>query len=412
MADERADHPTAEDRSDRTKAKEKMDRGTGESLSGVLVFSADYKPSAGGVAEHAFKLAHAVKRVGVRVVVLAPRLEGDRDFDGSAGLRTYRVPRFSFLTPVFYFFALLHIVRRHRIGFVYCVTSHPSGLVCAAASLLRRFRYSVTIHGHEVLYVRKGLRQTLKCILKPLQIAVLNRAYRVFVVSEFTGANAVAAGVKSSKVHVIFNGIDLADFREPMDLTALMDAHGLGAKPIILTVGRLVERKGHDVLIRAMPDVLGRVPNAAYVIVGDGPERSRLEHLAAELGLTDCVHVTGRLPRGEVIGMLARCRIFAMVNRQVANSVEGFGIVFLEAGALGKPVVGGRSGGVPDAVEDGVTGLLVDPMDVRAVSEAVSTLLLDPGLARRMGEAGYERVRERFTWDSVAARVLEGMGDL
>jgi phosphatidylinositol alpha-1,6-mannosyltransferase len=174
-------------------------------------------------------------------------------------------------------------------------------------------------------------------------------------------------------------------------------------------VGRLVERKGHDTVIRAMPEVLNRVPDAAYVIVGGGPESERLVRLAEDTGVARHVHLLGRLPRGEMVGLLSRCDVLVMPSRQVGTSVEGFGIVFLEAGALGKPVVGGRSGGIPDAIEEGVTGLLVDPEDTVALAEAITSILADPDLAGRMGEAGRERVERLFTWDKVAERILESL---
>ncbi len=380
-------------------------------VSRVLVFSPDYKPSGGGVAEHAFKIARAMMRKGLHVVVLAPRQRGGREFDARAGIPTYRVPRAGPVTGILFFSALLSIVRRHGIDFVYCATSHPSGLICAAASVFAGFRHSVTIHGHEVMYARRGLRQTLKSILRPLQVAVLNASDRVFAVSAFTRDSAVKAGVKQEKIHVIYNGIDMEDFREPADVKSLPAERGVTGGPLVVTVGRLVERKGHDVVIKAMPDILDRAPGAAYVIVGDGPERARLARLAADTGVGGHVHLMGSLPRRDVLAFIAACDVFVMPSRRVGTSVEGFGIVFLEAGALKKPVVGGRSGGIPDAVEDGVTGLLVDPSSPEETARAVTRILTDSDLARRLGEAGYERVTRLFTWDKVADRILEGMAD-
>lgn len=377
---------------------------------GVLVFSPDYKPSSGGIAEHAFKVAQAMKRRGLDVFILAPDLPGDREFDLVSNIETRRVKQVPVIAPLLYFLALLSMLKQHNIGFVYCVTSHPSGLLCAMASAFRQFVYSVTVHGHEVMYARRGLRQALKAVLKPLQIAVMNTAERVLPVSAFTRDRLIEAGVAEEKICLIYNGIDLEDFAEPADVSVLLQEKGLAGKRLILTVGRLVERKGHDTVIRGMPALLREVPDAVYVIVGEGPERAKLCELAEREGVAERVFLLGRVSREEMVGLMSRSDVFVMPSRQVGTSVEGFGIVFLEAGALGKPVVGGRSGGIPDAIDDGITGLLVDPLDPAAVAGAVSRILLTPALARRMGEAGRERAARLFTWDKVAERILESVG--
>jgi phosphatidylinositol alpha-1,6-mannosyltransferase len=144
--------------------------------------------------------------------------------------------------------------------------------------------------------------------------------------------------------------------------------------------------------------------------VGSGPTEGYLKNLTSDLGLEGSVIFTGALSREDVLTFMAACDVFAMVSRQVGTNVEGFGIVFLEAGALGRPVVGGRSGGIPDAVEDGVSGLLVDPSSPDDTENALKRVLLDPDLAAQLGKAGYRRVKEQFTWDRIAARVLRTYG--
>jgi phosphatidylinositol alpha-1,6-mannosyltransferase len=370
-----------------------------------LVFTIDYKPCTGGIAEHAYKVAHALKRRGSYVAVLAPHVDGCEEFDRQAGLLTVRVRQKGLWSYLPYLWALSRMVREHGIDYVYCATFHPCTLICAVASVFASFEYAVAIHGFEVIYRMFGLRQTLKSFLRPLRTFVFNQTCRVFAVSRFTRDNAIAAGVMREKIRVIYNGIDFEDFEDLPDAAPLLERAGLSGKRIILTVGRLIARKGHDTVIRALQGILDAVPDTVYVIAGDGPERPRLERLAERTGVSEHVFFLGELPRSEILGMLSACDVFTMVSRQIGNSVEGFGIVYLEAAALRKPVVGGRSGGVPDAVEDGVTGLLVEPGDTAAVSEAITRILLDPGLARRLGEAGYERTERLFTWDMVAERI-------
>jgi phosphatidylinositol alpha-1,6-mannosyltransferase len=177
--------------------------------------------------------------------------------------------------------------------------------------------------------------------------------------------------------------------------------------PTLLTVGRLSERyKGHDVVLRALPLVMAGVPDARWVVVGEGPLRAELEARAAAYGVRDRVHFTGQVPDVERDGWFRRAQVFVMPARApVAGAGEGFGIVFLEANLHGLPVVAGGVGGALDAVVDGVTGILVDPTDHVAVADAVVDLLRDPEKARSMGASGAARARQDFGWPEVAARV-------
>jgi phosphatidylinositol alpha-1,6-mannosyltransferase len=378
----------------------------------VVVFSGDYKPLTGGVAEHAYRVACAFRRRGYRVVVLAPRIPGGDEFDREAGLTTYRLDVHPGVAPFEYALALARIVREHGAAWVYAATANPGALACAAARAFVRFRYSVTVHGHELTFGLDNARQVLKTMVKPVYSHVLGKADRVFAVSEFTRASILRAGLDPGRVATIYNGIDLDDFGDDHGADAVRARYSLEGKRILLTVAALDVRKGHDTVIRALPQILKGVPDTVYVVVGAGPNEKRLKGLARETGVAARVLFTGSLPRADVLGFMAASDVFAMVSRQEGTNVEGFGIVFLEAAAMNKPVVGGRSGGIPDAVEDGVTGLLVDPLSPGEVSAAVLRIMKDPALARSLGEAGYERTARLFTWDEVVERILVSIGTL
>jgi phosphatidylinositol alpha-1,6-mannosyltransferase len=176
---------------------------------------------------------------------------------------------------------------------------------------------------------------------------------------------------------------------------------------VILTVGRLAERKGHDIVLRALPTVLRKFPETRYLIVGTGPEEQRLRHLAVELGVAEQVVFAGRMPDEDLPDCYAACDVFVMVSREIPakGDVEGFGIVYLEANAQGKPVVGARSGGVADAVEDGVTGLMVDSTDPENVADAILRLLANKDWAACLGIQGRNRVRTEFSMEVLARRM-------
>jgi phosphatidylinositol alpha-1,6-mannosyltransferase len=167
-------------------------------------------------------------------------------------------------------------------------------------------------------------------------------------------------------------------------------------------------------VIKALPVILRSIPDVTYLIVGDGPYRTNLERLAESLGLRGSVIFAGHVEAEILPECLAICDVFVMTSRAHPDrcDVEGFGLVYLEANACGKPVIGGRSGGVIDAVKHESTGLLVDPLDANDVAHAVIRLLKDRDYARRLGEQGMRRVHGEFTWHHVAERVRAALADV
>ena len=178
-------------------------------------------------------------------------------------------------------------------------------------------------------------------------------------------------------------------------------------RPTLLTIARIEERyKGHDVMIRALALVRAQVPGAQWIVIGDGSLRPGLEQMAHSYGVADSVCFLGALSDQQRNLWLRRTQLLAMPSRLPAGGFagEGFGIVYLEAAAYGKPVVAGNVGGAVDAVVDGETGLLVDPADAVAVAAAITRLLLDPELASRLGAAGQRRAQS-YAWPVIVERV-------
>jgi phosphatidylinositol alpha-1,6-mannosyltransferase len=176
---------------------------------------------------------------------------------------------------------------------------------------------------------------------------------------------------------------------------------------VVMTVGRLQRRKGHDVAIAAIARLAGTHPHVRYVIAGDGEERPRLERLTADLGLGGRVCFAGEVASAELPRYFAACDIFLMPNRVDGADFEGFGLVFLEAAAAGKPVIAGRSGGAPEAVEEGRTALLVDPESAEGVAAALARLAGSASERDALGRAGRARVVDAFTWDRAASAVAD-----
>jgi len=206
------------------------------------------------------------------------------------------------------------------------------------------------------------------------------------------------------------SGIDTDQFHPGVSDAAIRERHALGDAPVICCVSRLVPRKGQDLLIRAMPAVANAVPGARLLIVGIGPYEASLRKLASETGVADRVVFAGAASYAELAAYFRAGDVFAMPCRLrwFGFDVEALGAVFLQGAAVGRPVIAGDSGGAPETVKPGVTGLVVDPTRTEPLAEAITSLLTDRARAEAMGKAGAEWVHREWTWDHMADR-LKGL---
>lgn len=258
--------------------------------------------------------------------------------------------------------------------------------------------FVIYAHGNEILDAMHSDWEKPRLALK--------RASFVLANSRFTANLVEATGVRPETIKVIPLGCDTEKFR-PLEPDPRLRERVLGNRadgPVILSVGNLVERKGHDMVVRALPAISKEVPGVTYVIVGSGPYRKNLEELASSLRVGNQIVFAGRVPDEDLPKFYALSDVFAMPSRARpdSNDVEGFGIVFLEAGASGKPVIAGRSGGIEDAVLHGITGLLVDPSSEEDVAQALIRLFKNDELRVKLGNQGRDRVQKEYTWSIVS----------
>jgi phosphatidylinositol alpha-1,6-mannosyltransferase len=224
---------------------------------------------------------------------------------------------------------------------------------------------------------------------------MLRDADYVFAVSTFTGNLLTRQGIRDD--YILLPPVLRTDRQDeaisPRDQLGLLDD-----ELVLLTVGRLIARKGHVRVLAAFPEVLDKFPNTKYVIVGDGPERHNLESTVSSLGLERVVQFAGAVPDSRIPSYYANSDAFVLPCGFIPpNDVEGFGIVFLEANSYRKPVIAGNSGGVPDAIVNGKTGILVDPESSTSLKSAIIELLANPEQRARMGAEGYRRVTADFS---------------
>lgn len=289
----------------------------------------------------------------------------------------------------------LRIVVRERPGLVHVGQLLPVGTVALIVKRLYKIPYIVYTHGLDVLLASDSTRK------RSLARSVLHHADLVICNSTATQSLLLRLGVPEQSILIVKPGCTL--IHTPLDaarVEALRSTHQLTGKKVILSVGRLVKRKGMHIAIDAMAQILREIPNVVLVIVGDGPERSVLEARAQKAGVHSNIRFVGGVHDSELPAWYALCDVFLLVPSALqGNDIEGFGIVYLEAASFGKPAVGSKTGGVPEAVQDGITGLLVPSDDPAATAHAVRKLLQDHQLAAQLGATARRTVETEATWE-------------
>ena len=269
----------------------------------------------------------------------------------------------------------------------------PAGLPALIAAKLWKIPFIVLTHGEEITMGRK------KVIHSYLIRKILPAAEAVVTVSNFTKQQLIKFGLDPARIKIVYNAINPSIEPVKTDrLTKLIDRWNLDGSTLILMVGRLMLRKGFDTAITILPEILAEFPDTKLMIVGRGMEKSYLEQLIEDNRLQDSVLMLGDLTDNEVRQAYSMCDLFLLPNRKLPNGdTEGFGVVFIEAGLLGKPVIGGKDGGTGDAILHEVTGLLVDGNNPDEVKSAILRLLGDPAFAEKLGVQGRQRVMKEFT---------------
>ncbi|MBN2119684.1 MAG: glycosyltransferase family 4 protein [Candidatus Omnitrophica bacterium] len=374
----------------------------------ILIFTVDFPPIPGGISTYAYGITAQLNELGEEVIVLAQKHKESLEFDSRQKFKIVRVSNILFLREVQFFFKFIYLVRKHRIQHVLNIVWFPCAAISYFTSFLFGFSYSVVAFGAEIFDATSLLKRTIKQHLRWLARLVFNKAVKCFPISEFTKRFLEARQVKSEHLLVIPGGVDIEKFGVNADCRDIIDRYKLTGKKVILTVARLDDHKGHDVVIKALSYLLKKMADVKYLIVGDGRERKNLEELVSRLKLEDNVIFVGHVAHEDTPPYFSLCDVFVMPSRETQGRrhwFEGFGIAYLEANACAKPVIGGLSGGVVDAVIDQETGLLVDPYDAKKLSDLIYELLTNKEHAVRLGKNGKERVEKYFSWRALAERI-------
>jgi len=295
--------------------------------------------------------------------------------------------------------ALWRLVRQYSCDVIHVHWVLPNGPMGLLVGKISQVALVVSVHGSDVFFARHNP------LFTAVARQVLQHAQGVTACSPDLYEGALALGASPDVTHLIPWGADPVIFAHPTGSSKLRSDLGLTERALVITaLGRLVGKKGFDVLIRAMPYILHRHPRARCIIVGSGPEAPRLRALAAHLSVSEQVIFPGSVPWNQVPTYLHLGDIFVAPSVHDAGNLDGLPTVVLEAMAAGRPVVASNVAGLPLVVTHGKTGLLVPERDPVALAEAVSYLLQHPEIRRRFGEAGRQRVLQELNWEAVARR--------
>lgn len=364
----------------------------------VIIFSSEFPPGPGGLGTHAYYLSKSLSEKGWRVVVVTPQ-----DYASAAEVADFnRAQAFPVVTLPSGRVAIIELFHRLKVLARQLKNMNPDVVVAsgeravwlaALVCFLTSRRFVVVGHGTEY-GTASGWRPFLT------QLA-LNRADLVIAVSNFTHDLVKKLGASPRRMTVIPNGADSDVFtRLPADqVIEFKRKIGMHDRHIVLTVGQVTERKGQEVIIRALPQILNSIPDTHYVMAGLPTGKEGLVSLAKELGIQEHVHFAGRVSRQELVLYMNICDVFAMTSRMTSSGdCEGYGIAAVEAALCGKPAVVSGESGLAEAIVDGETGIVVPPNDVPATSAALIRLLSDRNLRKRMGENAQARALREQTW--------------
>jgi phosphatidyl-myo-inositol dimannoside synthase len=391
----------------------------------VTILTTDSIPLIGGVSDYLHGFCCEInKRVSVKVYSTVPstpqydtnipyfitriintRLLGERFGDSLSALRKYNSLRWYLKRPAEARRLVSSIFEESSPDVLFVGRWEERSHFWCRACLNQRIPYNLFAYGMDLLETksprwREKRRQDFL------------HAHNVISISTATSGALVSLGVPTDRIFLLPPGIRPEEFPRLSltDYQKVMEQLDLAGHRFLLTLCRLIRRKGVDLTIRAFADIADQFPDVCLVIAGDGPEAPTLRSLAHNLNVDGRVRFLGQVDEATKRALFQGCEFFVMPNRPTPGDMEGFGIVFLEAAMYGKAVIGGNNGGVPDAVVDGQTGYLIDTSNSRTpLSQAIISLLTNPERAKQMGHAGEERARRDFVWESLCTQFLAAL---
>jgi len=368
----------------------------------LLVLTELFLPTKGGTAVWFAEVYRRLGGKGIHIVTADVPGAADVDATHPNTIHRLNLKRVQWLKPeslgIYWRFLArsLSLVLRNRFTAVHAGRVLPEGLIAWLVARLARIPVVIYAHGEEITTWRQRGKFRAMCF-------TYHHADKVVANSEFTRDQLLELGVAAERIVIINPGVDIDRFKPDLPCEDLKADIGLAPRQkLILSVGRLSRRKGFDMVIRSLPELIKMGMDVQYVLIGIGEDKAYLANLARGEGVSERVHLLGHVDAEDLPRWYNACDVFAMPNREIDGDTEGFGMVFLEAAACGKASLAGKAGGTGSAVAEGVTGLRVDGQRLDEIVLALKQLLGPAGLVT--GMSGYERALSAFSWESVAER--------
>ncbi len=373
----------------------------------ILVYTHEFPPFLGGLATTSMKLVEGLSNHADGLIAIVPDYGKNQDsIDKKLNCTIKRVPLLGsryirsvpFLQQIVGFFFLYYHIFVNKPDVVLFITEEAES-VGGLVSYFVRFKSVVRVAGSGIVTCFHGTGFN-KRILKYPMSSLYKRSDRVIAVSNYTKSLLEGIGVDNQKIRVIYNGVKSSLLENPVNIEntdLLKKKYNIDKKDkVIITVARVLPRKGQDYVIRALPGVLEKVPNLKYLVVGEGKFRQEFEKLAVELGVSGNVVFTGGVENSSIVDFLDLSDLFIMPNRAWNNKVEGLPNSIIEASARGKAVIAGNHSGSVEAVLHEETGLLVDSTDPEKIGKALIEVLTDSKKLKEYGANGKDFIRNNF----------------
>lgn len=369
----------------------------------IIFLAADFPPSIGGIQAYVSNLAAGLSSHGVGVEVIA--LDQPEAADADAR-QPYPVTRIEANSK----WEIWQEMKRAAVGHddadvIVATKWFPEGP--AAIGAARSLDIPCGVMGYDREFALHGLNLAKLAMQK----WVLGAVDCCMVATQYSLRKMMAMSVPREKIYVLGGAVEAEHFApDPQGAGALRDELNLTDTPVISTVSRLAAHKGHEYVLQALRRLRREIPDLHYLIVGQGELKGELQRRAENLGVAEAVTFTGRVPHHQLPACYTLSDVMVMPSFKIRGQpTEGFGLTYLEAGACETPVIGTLTGGVPEAIDHGISGLLVPPKDPEALADALRRILSDAEYARGLGEAGRQRALNSFTWNLVARRFVAVM---
>ena len=366
-------------------------------MKNTLLITLDFWPNRGGVANYYYNLVKNFPKDNIFILTSAKKEDSN--------LRIYNQPLLYTLIWPRWLYALkttIRLIKKHNIEILWAGDLLPSGTVTYIVHQLFKIPYFVSLHGLDILNSQKKLRK------KKLAQKILAQAQFITVNSQCTKDLLKDIVEDQSKIKIVYPGVN-EKFTEldSQKLQEIKTKYNLKNKKVILTTGRLVHRKNHQLVIDALKELKEKIPNLVYIIIGNGPQKKDYELRIKAYGLENDIKILDNIENDQLPYFYQLSDIFVMVSKTSSDDVEGFGIVYLEAGIFAKPVIASTEGGSQEAVLENKTGLLVRENSVEALKNGIIKLLKDQDLAHQLGKNAQTRIKKKFLWGDISKKLME-----